>query len=384
MTTYCIYVEHICVPPDPSLNWVQYFAVTFTSIEISSSPYAMYILRQWLPVLFLTWAISVLSSPLAVSNPPSLSSANVKLAEFTRTFANLSAIDIPQDLKLYLQFQAPSPQPQTAYYYNTIAALRQLALGDFDGLMFGQRFVTSKFPNTPITLVTRSGQIQRRYVVWGLLLALAFMTEETGLCVTTFALLWQGMSVGRLTFGIPGMLSQAPESHTNGTESTTPGSVSSIDGFNVTNRPASSGGSANDADLSSYATRVTVAITRSGDNLNPHDVFMGIAGALAEAAERNPEQRIDEWSSQLWNFDSRFDTRQVRLFRAEQPLYTFRVLIESLAEVTDYFVNYQAFYEISAIIKVNQVMVGISRLGHRMAGRLLGSGNQSTSAGSTA
>lgn len=370
--------------PDPSLNWEQYFAVTFTSIEIFFSPHAMYIVRQWLPVLFCTWAISVLSGPLAVSNPSSLSSANIRLAEFTRTFANLSAIEIPQDLKLYLQFQAPSLQPVTAYYYNTIAALRQLALGDFNGAMFGQRFLTSRFPNMPITLITRSGQILRRYVVWSLLLALAFMTEETGLSVTTFALLWQGMSIGSLTFGIPGLLSQAPESHTNGTESTTPGSVPSIDGFNVTNSPASSGGSANDADLSSYAMRVTVAITRSGDNLNPHDVFMGIAGALAEAAERNSENRIGEWSSQLWNFDSRFDTRQVRLFRAEQPLYTFRVLIESLGDVTDYFVGYQAFYEISAITKVNQIMVGTSRLSHRMDGRLLGPGNQTLPVGSTA
>lgn len=347
----------------------------------------MYSVRQWLPALFLTWATSVLSSPLAVSNPSSLSSPKINLTDITHTFANLSEIDIPQDFKLHLQSQFPSYQPEEAYFYNTIMALRKVALEDFNGVMPGQHFNTNKFPKTPINLVARWGQIQRKYVVWGLLPALAFMTEETGLCVTSFRLLWQEGEIGSVGFGIPGTISRAPEGRSNGTESTTQNHVPSIDGFNLTNSPATLGEPASDADLTEplNTNRVTVAIARSGGDLRKYDVLMGIAGALAEAAEKPAEHRINyDWSSQLWNFNCRFATKQVTPVRTAPLVYTFRVLIDSLVQVADYYIRVNAYHEISMITKVDRVMVGISKLVHRTDWPLLGPGNQSTPVGSTA
>lgn len=266
-------------------------------------------------------------------------------------------------------------------------ALRHVALEDFNGFMPGHHFYTDKFPNTPINLVARWGQIQRKYVVWGLLLALAFMTEETGLCVTSFRLLWQEIEIGSVGFGIPGVISQAPEGPSDGTESTTQNHVPSIDGFILTNSPATLGEPASDADLTEplNTNSVTVAIARSGGDLRKYDVFMGIAGALAEAAEEPAEHRLNyDWSSQLWNFDCRFDTKQVTPVRTAPPVYTFRMLIDSLVQVADYYVRVNAYHEISMITRVNRVMVGISKLVRRTDWPLLGPGNQSTPVGSTA
>jgi len=322
-----------------------------------------------------------------VSNPSSLSSPKINLTDITHTFANLSEIEIPQDFKLDLQSQFPSYQPEEAYFYNTIMALRQVALEDFNGDMLGQHFNTNKFPDTPINLVARGGQIQRKYVVWGLLLALAFMTEETGLCVTSFRLLWQEIEVGSVGFGIPGVISQAPEGRSDGTESTTQNHVPSIDGFILTNSPATLGEPASDANLTEplNTNSVTVAIARSGGDLRKYDVLMGIAGALAEAAEKPAEHRINyDWSSQLWNFNCRFDTKQVTLVRTAPLVYTFRVLIDSLVQLADYYIRVNAYHEISMITRVDRVMVGISKLVHRTDWPLLGPRNQSTPVGSTA
>lgn len=345
----------------------------------------MYPVRQWLPVLFLAWAMSVLSSPLAVSDPPSLSSIKINLTDITHTFANLSEINIPQDFQLKLQFRLASFQPEEAYFYNTIMALRLVALEDFNGAMVGQRFHTNEFPNTPILLVTPSGQIQRKYVVWGLLLGLAFMTKETGLCVTSFGLLWHGAAIGDLVFGSLQMVSQAPETPSNGTASITPKHVSSIDGFNLTNSPATLGEPASDADLSSDAMRVTVDIVHSGAALRKYDVLMSIAGALAEAAEQPTTDRIYyDWRSQLWNFDCRFETKQITPIRSAPPVYTLKVLIDSLAQVADYYIRVNAYYEIIMVTRVDRVIVADSKLVRRTDRLLLGPGNQSTPVGSAA
>lgn len=317
-----------------------------------------------------------------MSNPPSLSSIKINLTEITHISANLSEINIPQELKLHLQFRVRSHQPEEAYFYNTIMVLKQLALEDFDGIMFGQQFNTVKFPRTPIRLITKWGQIRRKYFVWALLLGLAFMTEETGLCVTSFGLLWQGVEIGGLVFGNPQMVSQAPETRSNGTASTTQKHVSSSD---LTTSPANLGEPASDAGLSVNDMEVSVDIARSGGDLRKHDALMLIAGALAEAAEQPTAQRINhEWSSQLWNFECRFDTKQVTPIHSLPPIYTFRVLIESLAQVADYYVRFNMYHEVFMTTRVNFILVANSKLFQRRNRPLLGPGYQSTPVGSAA
>jgi len=116
-------------------------------------------------------------------------------------------------------------------------------------------------------------------------MALAFMTTETGLMTTRFALLWNGQEIDSLDIGIPRPFSQAP----NGTERT------HVPDFNLTSSPASL---ASDASLSSDVVKVTTVIAHSGGDLRKHDVLMTIAGALAEAAEEPSEARVDyDWSS---------------------------------------------------------------------------------------
>ncbi len=112
---------------------------------------------------------------------------------------------------------------------------------------------------------------------------------------------------------------------------------------------------------------------------------MNIAGALAQAAEKPSEARLNyDWSSQLWNYQCRFDTKQVAPIRSAPPVYTFRVLIESLAQVADYYVGNNAYHEISVITRVNRVTVGTSKLVQRTDRPLLGLGNQTQPVGSTA
>jgi len=74
----------------------------------------------------------------------------------------------------------------------------------------------------------------------------------------------------------------------------------------------------------------------------------------------------------------------VTLIHLASPIYIFKVLIETLAQMANYYVGGNAYQGISVITRVNRVIVSTSKLVERTDGPLLGIGNQSATVGSTA
>ncbi len=72
------------------------------------------------------------------------------------------------------------------------------------------------------------------------------------------------------------------------------------------------------------------------------------------------------------------------LIHLASPIYIFKVLIETLAQMANYYVGGNAYQGISVITRVNRVIVSTSKLVERTDGPLLGIGNQSATVGSTA
>lgn len=258
--------------------------------------------------------------------------------------------------------------PRRAYYYAAIMAMKELALEDFNGVMRDQHFRTTRFPQLNVSMNTHYETVPRKYVVWGLFLACAIMEEGTGFGWNFFSLQWQGREVAGLAFSPLLPTPQPSDGGPDGTKTTTPNQVSSIDESKVTNSTATLGTTASQTDSPGASNDDTVAVTLQhiGGPLRDIDVYMELLDAMAHAAPNPPDRRITRvWTSEFDDCHATFSTNQVPATRSEPPHYTFRVLIESLALAAEHIVEENQYYEFGMLIKVNDVAIASALLIHK-------------------
>ena len=291
----------------------------------------MYKLRQGFPVLFFTWTQWVSSSPLTVSNPSSLVSTTANLTHNLLTVANLSQIAVPQDFKIEPNFLRISGQPTEAYFYNIISALKEVALEHFHGDTPPTVFRTTRFPMVDIQLTGQ--QLQARFVVWGLLLAIFWMNNFPFLFNTAFFRLeWQGVTVGGLLFG-PTQPDNTPKQLTT------------------------------DALIVNDTSAVSVNFTPYGRELDQVDMFMAIISALSEAAVKPANERVAGiFNSFFDHYHCQITSTGVMPTRTDPPYYTFETLIQSLWLATEYIVTNNQKWQLRMLVKVNNVPVAQSEV----------------------
>lgn len=314
----------------------------------------MYKLRQRLLAIFFTWTHWVLSSPLTVSNPSSLISTTTNLTSDLLTVANLSQIAIPRDFKVDPKLLRFSHQPVEAYFYNTISALKEVALQNFDGVTPSVVFRTRRFPEVDIKLVGE--QLQTRYVVWGLLLALLCMNDLPflGFNTASFSLQWQGVEVGGILFG---------STRTDNTQKSF--TTDSLDGNDISG--------------------VSVDFAPYGRELGQGDVFMAIVSALSEAAAKPADERITNiFNSFFDDFHCQITSKGVIPVRTTPPYSTFGTLIRSLWLATDYIVTSNEKRQLRMLVKVNDVSVAQSLIIWKDDPHLVTSGGDTNSSRSAA
>lgn len=258
--------------------------------------------------------------------------------------------------------------PDRAYYYAAIMALKEVALEDFNGVARNQNFHNTRFPGLVVMMNTHYDTVPRKYVVWGLLLACGLMEQAIGFGHLFFSLQWRGREVAGLAFSPARSTFQISDGRPNGTETTTPNEVPSIDDVQVTNSTATPGTTASEtvSTGASNADTLSVTIERHGSLLRASDVYMELLFALAHAAPKPSNTRITRvWKSEMDDYHTTFSTNQVPATRSEPPYYTFRVLIESLALAADHVVQENQYYEFDMLIKVNDVAIASALLSHK-------------------
>lgn len=161
----------------------------------------MYCCRQTLALLISAWTQSIASNPLTTpSDNHALQPPNLPAS-----ITNLSVPDIPPTFKIRTMMYLPSRDPPPeAYFRNAMTAMQEAALGNFDGTMPLENFCSSRFPRPVIRAVTPGGvPIGRKYMVWGLYLALAYMQEENRFGISVFGLEYGPNQLGIIGFGGP-------------------------------------------------------------------------------------------------------------------------------------------------------------------------------------
>lgn len=132
---------------------------------------------------------------------------------------NLSMVNIPKDFKIGpVVMPTRMPMSRDGDSYNTIMALAEVALGDYNEAMYTRAFSSRRFPSLRLVVHAPSqSSIDRKYVVWGLYLSLLWLTEKPLQEFQLFFVIlsWQGRKVGGIEYRpYPG----SPGDHANETE----------------------------------------------------------------------------------------------------------------------------------------------------------------------
>ncbi|KAL8898892.1 MAG: hypothetical protein Q9207_006478, partial [Kuettlingeria erythrocarpa] len=207
--------SHVCLAIEATR--AQHFlrGVAFDEVNVQSpiSDIVAMSLIEWL-IHFILWTRLVFCSPATpddrrtlLNNAESRDATNATLSVST-----LSAVPIPEDFKVELLATQAIRYPSGACYLNTVHALEEIALDEFEGLMPRFRFTSPKYPGVIVTAIPpdNSDLMERRVVVWGMFLAVRHMALQKAFQPTLFQLKWSDQDVGRIEYSRPTRLISRP------------------------------------------------------------------------------------------------------------------------------------------------------------------------------
>ncbi|KAL8707413.1 MAG: hypothetical protein Q9220_007558 [cf. Caloplaca sp. 1 TL-2023] len=269
------------------------------------------------------WSIEGAITPdLAVSGllPNPIHSTN-----FTDRLAS-----IPPDFNIELQIQQKSPVPPEACFTNIVAALLDVALGDFRANMEVATYRTTRFPTPIIKLGAPKHQeyVARRYIVWGLYLSALYLHLHNAFHLVFFSLQYKGVEVAGICIGAPALAGERNE-----TAALTP-----AENVNIVLDFAYFGG--------------TLELGRDS-------VFMIMIASLMEAAPSAESDLIYETIiNYLHDEPAAFIATPTRAARSGKgQVFTNRMLLEALARSAEFYNSHGKWRQVEVNITAGGVMV---------------------------
>ena len=245
--------------------------------------------------------------------------------------SNSALSDIPAGFTVKIQQPRGSYLPAKLCFEGAITLIaRDLALEDPRGKISGLSWA---FDNVVIgvstTMATSADTIERRFVMWGLLVALTKMADEVGFGSAVFLLKWQGGIVGSLALYDKGSL----------------GLNASSDSLNMTTEVITQlpfvGGGANGSILSTSTSlgeqiELQFHLLEDPRVLNQHNVFLNVIGVLIHAADHGADESIRE--RYLCSITDHGIVVYVSGPRSSQPpsmapFLTYRIVVTAMAAV---------------------------------------------------
>ncbi|KAL8856907.1 MAG: hypothetical protein Q9178_006496 [Gyalolechia marmorata] len=283
---------------------------------------------------------------------------------------NLSQIHIPYEFKIQPDFISMPAQAKEGFFYNTIVALSEVALGDYTEAMPARSFSSRRFPQPVIQLFTYGRGIQRKYVVWGLLISISNMLHISDWRYSVVALLYMGVEVGAIGFGHQETVTALLHRHERNRAATTRKLVGPKPQDGTTDRRPEPH-TVTTTPLT--ANRVTVSFSPFGADIGSINIFMAIISALSEAAVHpaaTPLQR--PFTSKFENFPCHFVSRPIMPPRSTPPVYEWRHLILALQQTVEQVVGQADYREMTMSIRADGITVGLASLFEEE--RILGAG----------
>lgn len=311
-------------------------------------------------------------APTAASalTPGSNTSTDIAL---TAGFTN-STFGVPKPPESFdLTFEIGGPKLRiTSCLMNAVAALKQLALGEWDGkIIDGTEYRLENYPEVSIVVTTprRKRNVQARFVEWAICLGVYEMISRRKFEFAQFEMSWEKQVLGWVQVvnhptraGSTTIQGQASGSLNLGNKSATLISLSRTIGqgsVNITNVVTM-----DNADDPAEA-RLNVELEPYGDTLGVYDVFVPIMSGLTDMAKFPSTVPSSALVVGLEGFKGFICVLPAIPLRTSPPFMEYAWLIRALSRIPTYMLNNGRFGEVNIRIVVDQTLVGFGRLQNR-------------------
>ena len=281
---------------------------------------------------------------------------------------NISTLGIPEPPAAFdLTYDLGGPElRQTSCLVNTIAALKELALGDWLGKVIdGTEYRLDSYPEVGISVATPKidGNIQARFIIWAICLGVSNMIKTKTFELEQIELRWERRLLGWVQiypFG-PGLTIEESQQKstldlknlsanvmsTNHTAEMLPINITNTVTPDYTNDPTEA--------------RLNVTFTPYGEDLGPYDVFVPLMSGLADMAQVPSTQLSSGLFIGLGDYRGFICVLPVVPERTSPPFLEYGWLIRTLNRVPTYMLDNGRFGELEIWIEVDRVKVGFGR-----------------------
>ena len=314
---------------------------------------------------FLT--LSTVLSSQALAATPTLTPGGdaIALTALTAGLHN-SSLNIPQPPEDFdLTFEIGGPKLRiTSCLMNAVAALRELALGDWDlKITDGTEFRLDSYPEVSIIITTakRKRNVQARFVTWAVCLGLFEMIALNRFEFAQIEMSWQRQIIGWVqvvnhpprtstildeTLGLVNDTLALPNiKHATGSEP-----------VNITNIVTTD--NANDA----AEARLSVDFAPYGNFLSIYDVFVPIMSGLTDMAMISSDRESSALMIGVNGFKGFVCVLPALPLRTSPPTLTYGWLIRAISRIPTYMLAEGRFGEVTMKLMVDNVAVGYGRL----------------------
>ena len=310
-----------------------------------------------LSTVFFTRTLSATLIPISGSDNPTSNARALTVGSINST---LGMAKLPDELGLTYEIGGPKLRTTSALM-NAIAALKKLALDDWDGKVIdGTEYRLNDYPEVSIQVNTpkRKRNIRVGFVIWAICFGMYDMISKKKFELAQFQISWEGRLVGWVhVLPTPGLRVEEGQNH--GTLFLANGSTTSPSAkqpLNITNVVTMD--NTEDTD----DARLKVDFEPYGDKLGIYDVFVPIMSGLTDMGRIPNHYESSGLVIGLHGFDAHVCFIPSIPLRTSPPTLNYGWLIRTLARIPAYMLGEARFGEVIITVIVDDVIVGNGRV----------------------
>lgn len=315
---------------------------------------------------FLSLAQAAIALELAQPNsgPTDIQNPYLRLSNGTHP---LRFPDYPDSFHVTFEIGGPRLH-QTACLMNTIEALKQLALGDYDAkIIDGTEFRLGNYPEVSILVNTqkRKRNLRAEYVISAIALGVFQMIKQKKFELAQFELSMEDQVIGWVhvvdnpsTAGLTIGRGPATDIVDVAKRSTNPNSSNSSESYGVNVANVTTSDLATDPD----EARLKTTFTPFGGKVGIYDVFLPIINALSDIAEYPGSRVTNGLVATFEGCDAAVCILQNAPERTGRPLIEYQWLIRTLSRIPAFMVEGHRFGEIQIAVEVDGVEIASGKL----------------------
>ena len=282
---------------------------------------------------------------------------SINTIDYVATTSNTTLVD-SVDSRFDIAYTFDTPVlPITSCLMNALAAVRELAVGDFTENLTPKTYRLTDYPSVSIvTDATSSSEtIETRFVIWGIWKGIRHMVLSGKFRNVLFTLKWNGAVVGYVMVVRSGEALGIARSNNSQILS------QRSDALSISNTTANLPQINNSVVITDPVdeAKLEVSLTFTGQVFTIYEVFSTVLAALASLAEVPKDQRLQYISLSPDYYDitlAIFDPRESP--QTSSPILNCKETLMAMAMIPRYMVQRSEFREMVLAIRSDGVLIG--------------------------